>query len=53
MVHPEDGGDENMAKAILKKIEMIFGRPMKISEIAEDQTDLLNLVILDMKDMIN
>lgn len=53
LVHPEDGGDENMAKAILKKIEMIFGRPMKISEIAEDQTDLLNLVILDMKDMIN
>lgn len=54
LVHPnEDDGDKEMAKAILKKIEMIFGRSMKLSEITEDQTDLLNLVVLEMKDMIS
>lgn len=43
--------DEEMAKTILKKIEMVFGHPMKLSEITEDQVDLLNLVVLDMKDL--
>ena len=36
LVHPEDNGDEEMARTILKKIELNFGRPMKISEITED-----------------
>ena len=40
------------APIILKKVEMIFGRPMKLSEITEDQVDLFNLVVLDMKDML-
>lgn len=43
--------DGSNAKIILKKVEMIFGRPMKLSEITEDQVDLFNLVLLDMKDM--
>lgn len=51
LVHPEDGGDEAVARTILKKIEMVFGQPKKISEITEDQVDLLNLVVLDMRDL--
>ena len=38
---------------ILKKVEMVFGRPIKLSEITEDQTDLFYLVLLDMRDMAN
>lgn len=44
--------DPENAPIILKKVEMIFGRPMKLSEITEDQVDLFNLVVLDMKDML-
>ena len=44
--------DANNADKILKKVEMIFGRKMKLSEITEDQVDLMQLVVLDMKDMI-
>ena len=44
--------DPENAPAILKKVEMIFDRPMKLSEITEDQVDLFNLVVLDMKDML-
>ena len=40
------------AAIILKKVEMIFGRPMKLSEITEDQVDLFNLAVLDMRDML-
>ena len=47
------GKDEENATIILKKVEMIFGRPMKLSEITEDQVDLFNLVLLDMKDMLS
>ena len=43
--------DPDNAPIILKKVEMIFGRPMKLSEITEDQVDLFNLVVLDMRDM--
>lgn len=46
------GKDPENAPIILKKVEMIFGRPMKLSEITEDQVDLFNLVVLDMKDML-
>lgn len=45
--------DESNAPIILKKVEMIFGRPMKLSEITEDQVDLFNLVVLDMREMLN
>ena len=44
--------DPENAPVILKKDEIIFGRPMKLSEITEDQVDLFNLVVLDMRDML-
>lgn len=44
--------DPENSKAILKKVEMIFGRTMKLSEITEDQVDLFHLVVLDMRDML-
>ena len=44
--------DEDNAAVILKKVEMIFGRPVKLSEITEDQVDLFNLVVLEMEDML-
>lgn len=43
--------DEEMARRILKRVEMIFGRPMKLSEITEDQTDLFNLVLVEMREL--
>lgn len=43
--------DEEMAKRILKKLEIAFGRPVKLSEITEDQKDILNLVLIDMRKM--
>lgn len=45
--------DESNAQRILKKVEIIFGRPIKLSEITEDQVDLMNLALLDMKEMYN
>ena len=44
--------DEDNAAVILKKVEMIFGHPVKLSEITEDQVDLFNLVVLEMEDML-
>lgn len=44
--------DPENATTILKKVEMIFGRAIKLSEITEDQTDLFMLVLLDMRDML-
>ena len=44
--------DPENAPIILKKVEIIFGRPMKLSEITEDQVDLFNLVVLDMPEML-
>lgn len=46
-----DDPNNNMPR-VMKKIEMIFGRPTKLSEVTEDQSDLLNLVILEMQDML-
>lgn len=46
-----DNANEEKAHRILKRVEMIFGRPMKLSEITEDQVDLMNLVVLDMREM--
>lgn len=43
--------DEDNARKILKKLEITFGRPIKLSEITEDQVDLLYLAVLDMRDM--
>ena len=44
--------DENNAAIILKKVEMTFGQRLKLSEITEDQVDLLFLVVLEMREMI-
>lgn len=44
--------DPDNAPVILKKVEMIFGRPIKLSEITEDQVDLFNLAVLDMREML-
>jgi len=38
--------------AVSKKIEIVMGRRMKLSEFTEDQVELLNLVNLEMEDMI-
>jgi hypothetical protein len=43
--------DEENATRIMKKVEIIFGRQIKLSEITEDQTDLFYLALLDMRDM--
>lgn len=47
-----DEPSEEMAKTLQKKIEMIFGQKIKLSEIQEDQVDLLQLVVLEMRDMV-
>ena len=44
--------DPENANRILKKVEMIFGRKLKLSEITEDQADLFELAVLDMRDMV-
>lgn len=50
LADPENPNEDN-AKRIMKRIEMVFGRVTKLSEITEDQTDLYNLVLLDMRDL--
>lgn len=46
-----DEENEEMARRIQKRVEMIFGRQMRLSEITEDQVDLFNLVVMDMRDL--
>lgn len=53
LVGTGEDADEEMAARVLKKVEMIFGRKMKLSEITEDQSDLFNLVVIDMEDMLH
>jgi len=43
--------NEENANIILKKIEMIMGHRMKLSEFTEDQVDLMNLVVSEMEEM--
>lgn len=50
LADPENPNEEN-ARRIMKRIEMVFGKVTKLSEITEDQTDLYNLVLLDMRDL--
>lgn len=45
--------NEDMARRALKRVEVIFGRPIKLSEITEDQVDLFNLAVLEMEDLFN
>lgn len=50
VVNNEETGEEK-ATAILKKIEIIMGHKMKLSEFTEDQVDLLALVVAEMREM--
>lgn len=50
-VLPDGTPNEEMARRVQKRIEMVFGRVIKLSEITEDQVDLFNLVLLDMRDL--
>lgn len=52
LVGTGDKTNPDVANAILKKIEMTMGRRMKLSEFTEDQTDILNLVVMDMEEML-
>ena len=47
-----NAADPDKANEVLKKVEMTFGRKMKLSEITEDQKDLFYLTLLDMRDML-
>ena len=51
LVGEGENTDADMANRILKRVEMIFGRPMRLSEITEDQVDLYNLVLIDMREL--
>ena len=51
LVGTGENANEEMARRIAKRVEMIFGHPMKLSEIEEDQVDLLQLVVMDMRDL--
>lgn len=46
------GQDPANAEKILKKAEMIFGRKIKLSEITEDQKDLMELIVDEMQEML-
>lgn len=48
----DDEEQEQIYATVMKKIEMIFGRKIKLSEILEDQVDLLNLVVMEMREMV-
>ena len=52
LVGEGENANEDMARRIQKRVEMIFGRQMKLSEITEDQVDLFNLVVMDMRDLV-
>lgn len=51
LVGSGENANPDMANAILKKIEIIMGHRMKLSEFTEDQADLLALVVEEMKNM--
>ena len=42
LVGEGDNANEEMARRILKRVEMIFGKPMKLSEITEPYLVILN-----------
>ena len=53
LVYPKGNAeaDADMAQMIGKKVEIIFGHPMRISEITEDQSALMELVVLEMREL--
>lgn len=50
-----DNEEQNaeMESRVLKRIETIFGKPMRLSEISENQVDLYELVISEMRSLVN
>lgn len=55
LVTSEEDEDKRalMARTIMKKAEIIFGRQIRLSEITEDQVDLYYLVLLEMRELVN
>lgn len=51
LVGTGDNASEEVANTILKKVEIIMGHKMKLSEFTEDQVDLLTLVVSEMREM--
>ena len=52
LVGSGDSANPEMVNTILKKIEMIMGRRMKLSEFNEDQAELLALVVNEMETLV-
>ena len=48
---PDESVNDEMARRVQKRVEMIFGRQIKLSEITEDQVELFNLVVMDMREL--
>lgn len=42
-----------IVREMSKKIELVFGRKIKLSEVTEDQVQLLNLVLIDLRELKN
>ena len=43
---------QEIADRILKKLEMTFGRRIKLSEVTEDQAEVLELAVMEMENML-
>lgn len=41
----------DIVRVMSKKVEMIFGQKIKLSEVTDNQVDLLNLALLDLRDL--
>ena len=46
-----DEDKEAIVRAMSKKVEMVFGRKLKLSEVTEDQVSLLFLAVMDLRAM--
>lgn len=51
LVGTGENASEEVANTIMKKIEIIMGHRMKLSEFTENQVDLMQLVVLEMREM--
>ena len=51
LVGTGDDASKEVADTILKKVEIIMGHKMKLSEFTEDQADLLAMVVAEMREM--
>ena len=47
-----DEEKQEIAERILKKLEITFGRKIKLSEVAEDQAEVLELAVMEMENML-